>query len=161
MSIPLPTNLTYSKTINDHVFLYDNTTLYFFETDEDTGTSMWAYNVSQSSFMDLSVGGGPNNPVIAADGAWASNPATGQSWYVGASSSGLAKRSASLSTPSPQILDSSTPSNISWLPGASDGPQLSAATMVFVRAGKAGILVAFGGVNVSASSLLPSGTNHQ
>lgn len=147
-SIPLPSGVPYSD--DWQPFFYDNSSLLFYVPNTTTGDKIWTYNVSTETFQELSVKGSSNNPAVTDNGAWISNPATGQSYYTGNPSSGLARRSPS--SPWLQILDSST-SNIQWLAGGGGGPLLSYAAMVYVRAGKAGILVAFGGVDVSPAAI--------
>ncbi|KAK6544630.1 hypothetical protein TWF694_001319 [Orbilia ellipsospora] len=154
--------------INDDegVFLYTNTTLYFYEPDQDrtNGTSIWTFNASNETFTQVTVGGGENVPYQLYPGGFASDPATGRMYYSGSLRNsqkrkvkrtlgdvegegyGVVRRAPSV--PWVQILDASGGDfNASWVGGAGGGPTLLYGTLQYVRYGKKGILVGFGGVD--------------
>lgn len=108
---------------------------------------MWTYDVSTDSFNNVTVGGTKNVPTTGFVGAYVSNPVTGLSYYIGSSTTAIKKRA--VTTPTLQVLDSSTP-DIQWQAvEGNEAPPLRSSQMNYVRAGAEGILVAFGGVDVS------------
>ena len=89
----------------------------------------------------MPVAGATNNPRIDEDGAWASNPASGLSYYIGTSNS------TSATVAQLQEFDSSR-EDIRWTSISAEAPPLNNAQMVYVRSGVAGVLIAFGGTDV-------------
>lgn len=148
-SIALPSGVPYSD--DNQLFFYDNSTLYFYDPDtylNQTGLrgSMWTYDVASEIFTYINVSGDTNIPYAPHQGAFVSNPATGMSFYTGVQDKGLGKRDVTV--PWVQVFDSSTSADVKWLTGAGGGPQFSEAQMVYIRSGKEGVLIAFGGVDV-------------
>ncbi|EPS44696.1 hypothetical protein H072_1312, partial [Dactylellina haptotyla CBS 200.50] len=152
------------------IFLYTNTTLWFYEPDSDSsnGTSIWTFNAQNETFSQVSVGGGENVPFQIFAGGYASDPATGTMYYTGSyrnsqkrrrrkrrtlGSGGVGEYEFELDKRAPtrpwmQILDASRgDGNATWLSGAGRGPTLLYGTLQYVRYGKKGILVGFGGVD--------------
>ena len=97
-----------------------------------------------------------------------SDPATGQMYYTGGYRNSQKKRrkrapgevgeykfeleKRAPTVPWMQVLDASTgEKNATWLTGAGRGPTLLYGTLQYVRYGKKGILVGFGGVDVRLS----------
>ncbi|KAF3926541.1 hypothetical protein AA313_de0200729 [Arthrobotrys entomopaga] len=153
---------------DEGVFMYTNTTLYFYEPDQDrtNGTSIWTFNASNQTFAEVTVGGGENNPYQIFPGGFASDPATGRMYYTGSLKNSQKKRKVKRtlgdvekeegygvvkrapSVPWVQILDASRGDySANWVGGAGGGPTLLYGTLQYVRYGKKGILVGFGGVD--------------
>lgn len=158
-AIDLPNGVPYQD--DDGMFLYTNTTLYFYapSLDSTNGTEIWTYDVENQEFNKLDVEGGDNVPHQIYPGGYASDPANGMMYYTGSyrdsqkrrkrkrGKSGLGERAPE--RPWLQMLDASRPGEEKWLEGAGDGPTLLYGTLQYVRYGKKGILVGFGGVDVS------------
>ncbi|KAF3936105.1 hypothetical protein ABW20_dc0109653 [Dactylellina cionopaga] len=162
------------------IFMYTNTTLYFYEpevNDIDNGTSIWTYNAESSEFKQATVGGGENVPYQIFPGGYASDPATGRMYYTGSYRNSQKRRrrkrrereenllelvgeeyafeleKRAPSRPWMQILDASRgDNNANWLTGVGNGPTLLYGTLQYVRYGKKGILVGFGGVDPDDNS---------
>ena len=133
----------------------DNTTLYFYNPASTTSDTIWSYNVSTSTWKDVPVASASSNPPAPSTGGWTSDPVTGRSFYLGTPDSALARRD--IASPGLQMLDTST-STPTWTSETPGSPLLSAAQMVYVRSGEAGVLVAFGGVDPNDHSEFNSDT---
>ena len=133
----------------------DNTTLYFYDPTETASDTVWTYNVSTSSWKNIPVASASANAPAPSTGGWVSNAVGGKSFYLGTPESALSRRD--IASPGLQVLDTST-TPPQWTSGTAGGPLLSAAGMVYVRSGEAGVLVAFGGVDPNDHSEFSSST---
>lgn len=130
-------------------FFYDHTMLYPYagmvgpEKDIPTDTIM-AFNSSSNSWDAVQIRGGAmigNN----SEGVFASDPRTGASFYTGGW--GLAYNGMSNGTVEFQSRNSDSPEWDIKTAGGSGipGPNILKGSMVYVRRGRAGVLLAFGG----------------
>ena len=152
-AIPMPSGVPYA--VDFAPLFADNTTLYFYDPAKTTSDTIWGYNVSTSTWKDVPVASAGSNPPAPSTGGWASDPVTGRSFYLGTPDSALARRD--IASPGLQMLDTST-STPTWTSGIPGSPLLSAAQMVYVRSGEAGVLIAFGGVDPNDHSEFDSDT---
>lgn len=138
----------------------DNTTLYFYNPADTSSETIWTYNVSTESWKDIPVASASANPAAPSTGGWTSNAVAGKSFYLGTPDSALARRdlvSRDIASPGLQMLDTSViPAK--WTLDTAGAPLLSAAEMVYVRSGGAGVLIAFGGVDPNDHSEFSSNT---
>ena len=129
---------------------YGGYRLYFYTPNTTTSDTVWTYNVSTQSWKELPVANATDNPKVGQLGAWASNPATGLSYYIGDPTvDGKGNRVDAGKSAQLQEFDSST-TQFKWSTGSESAgtPSLNAAQMVYVRSGEAGVLIAFGGTDV-------------
>ncbi|KAK6332344.1 hypothetical protein TWF696_003062 [Orbilia brochopaga] len=159
------------------IILHTNTTMYFYEPDgvNNNGTSVWTYNAQTEKFALVTIDGGENVAYQPYQGGYASDPGTGRMFYIGGyrNSQKKRKRKRELDTgltignsvampenvkrelaeraptiPWMQILDASEGDDkAKWLPGSGGGPTLLYGQLNYVRYGKKGILVGFGGID--------------
>ncbi|KAK6529091.1 hypothetical protein TWF694_004309 [Orbilia ellipsospora] len=130
--------------------LYTNTSLYFYDPvfPRDT-TSIFTYNAETNTQRTLSVNGSDNYPFQNTQGGIASDPSSGRMFYTGhfEGTEGSDTSPPTAKRPWLQILYEDGRNNtVTWLEGAGGGPELYGAAMHYLRYGKEGILVAFGGL---------------
>ncbi|KAK6356192.1 hypothetical protein TWF718_000564 [Orbilia javanica] len=145
--------------------LYTNTTIYFYDPSISS-SKVWTYNAEKEEFKEVTIADEENVPEQVFAGGWASDPATGTMYYTGSYRNSQKKRKRRWggliggreeyntlekrvpTRPWMQILDTSGgDDNAKWLEGAGRGPTLLYGTLQYVRYGKKGILVGFGGVD--------------
>jgi hypothetical protein len=124
----------------------DNTTLYFYNPENTNSDTIWTYNVSTSSWKEVQVSNAADNPPAPKPGGWVSTAGIGKSFYMGTPDDALSGRDTTVPNPGLQILDTTT-TPPAWKAGIQGGPLLSSAEVVYVRSGKQGVLIAFGGVD--------------
>ena len=152
-AIPMPSDVPYA--VDFAPLFSDNTTLYFYNPADTTSETVWTYNVSTNTWKDLPVASASTNPPAPSTGGWVSDAVTGRSFYLGTPDSALARRD--ITSPGLQLLDTSV-STPKWTSGIPGSPLLSAAQMVYVRSGEAGVLIAFGGVDPNSHTEFASST---
>ncbi|KAF3179662.1 hypothetical protein TWF106_002862 [Orbilia oligospora] len=145
--------------------IYTNTTIYFYDPSI-SNSKIWTYNADTEEFKEITVADDQNVPEQIYAGGWASDPATGMMYYTGSYRNSQKKRKRSWgwltggkeeenvlerrapTRPWMQVLDASEGDDkAKWLEGAGRGPTLLYGTLQYVRYGKKGILVGFGGVD--------------
>ncbi|KAI0454373.1 hypothetical protein F5B21DRAFT_243559 [Xylaria acuta] len=130
-------------------FFYDHTTLYPYaglvgpEADR-LNSQLWAFNSSNNMWRRTEAAGGRIPFWGNSEGVYASDPRTGKSFYTGGTI--LAYNGTNNATVK---FDSSADNNPQWdiqtfYPGI-PGPDILKGAMVYVRRGREGILIAFGG----------------
>ena len=135
-------------------FFYDHTTLYAYGgiiggNANGTQNGLWTYNTTNGTWGLTIVEGGALSFGDDTEGCFANDPSQGLSFYTGGwemafndTNNGIVK------------FDSSDPAQPQWNfetagLGSMQGPDILKGSMVFVRKGLAGILVAFGGYNTT------------
>ena len=135
-------------------FLYDHTILYAYGgiiggNANGTQNGLWTYNTTNSTWGLSIVEGGTLSYGNDTEGLFANNPGQSLSFYTGGwdmaynnTNNGIVK------------FDFSDPPHPQWYflqaqSGGMPSPDILKGSMVFVRKGQAGILVAFGGYNTT------------
>ncbi|KAK6531146.1 hypothetical protein TWF281_007970 [Arthrobotrys megalospora] len=147
--------------------IYTNTTIYFYDPSI-SNEEIWTYNAQTEEFKKVTIADEQNVPLQVFAGGWASDPATGLMYYTGSYRNSQKKKrrrdggylidggvvgeyaleKRAPTRPWMQILDASEGDDkLKWLEGAGRGPTLLYGTLQYVRYGKKGILVGFGGVD--------------
>ncbi|KAK6363443.1 hypothetical protein TWF730_000874 [Orbilia blumenaviensis] len=145
--------------------IYTNTTIYFYDPST-SNSAIWTYNVQTEEFKEINIADEQNVPEQVFAGGWASDPATGLMYYTGSYRNSQKRKRRDIDGPingaveefalekrAPtrpwmQILDASEGDDkAKWLEGAGRGPTLLYGTLQYVRYGRKGILVGFGGVD--------------
>ncbi|RVD84105.1 uncharacterized protein DFL_005873 [Arthrobotrys flagrans] len=145
--------------------IYTNTTIYFYDPSI-SNSKIWTYNAQTEEFQEVTIADDQNVPEQIYPGGGASDPATGRMYYTGSYRNSQKKRKRrwggligggeeenvlekrAPTRPWMQILDASEGDDkAKWLEGAGRGPTLLYGTLQYVRYGKKGILVGFGGVD--------------
>ena len=153
-AIPMPSGVPSS--VDFAPLFTDNTTLYFYNPADTTSDTIWTYNVSTTTWKSIPVSNAGSNPSAALTGGWVSAPGTGKSYYTGTSDSALARRDT-VPNPGLQIFDS-TSSTPKWTSNIQGGMLLSSGELVYVRSGREGVLLAFGGVDPNEHTQFASST---
>ncbi|TGJ83454.1 hypothetical protein E0Z10_g5283 [Xylaria hypoxylon] len=131
-------------------FFYDHTTIYPYaglvgpEADGVNNNELYAFNSSDNSWKQVQVEGGKISFGENSEGVYASDPRTGTSFYTGGwvtayngTYNGTVKFRSS---------NSGTPYwSFETAVAGMQGPNILKGSMVYVRKGQAGILIAFGG----------------
>lgn len=149
---------------------YDNTTLYLFAgtSDEMPATqAMWNYNVSSNKWNRPNAAGGMFNFNNREDGWYTSDPASGQSFFLGGQEGGINGVYASRHVPGMVKFDASNPALLSWKNETQQSdsrrslatPSSISGSMVFVRMGRKGVLIGFGGYDVRYTTNERGGLN--
>lgn len=133
-------------------FFTTNDTIYVFAgtSNEEKNNVLAAYNFTTSTWSNVSVSGGDFNYGSRTGGASVSVPESGMSFYLGGDNP---------HTPGLLRFNASNSKSVAWtnetLGSGSHGtpvPDLARHNMVYIPAGTEGILIAFGGSNVSFPS---------
>ncbi|RWA14358.1 hypothetical protein EKO27_g719 [Xylaria grammica] len=141
-------------------FFYDHTMLYPYagligpEAD-GTNNALWGFNTSDNSWNFTRVEGGRISFGENSEGVYASDPRTGTSFYTGGwvtSFNGMYNGTVKFRSSNTDSLSWSFETALAGL----QGPNILKGSMVYVRKGGAGILIAFGGYQTAyAGSQIP------
>ncbi|KAF3924705.1 hypothetical protein AA313_de0207222 [Arthrobotrys entomopaga] len=146
------TSTAFPEAANQGTILYTNTTLYFYDPELiGDAASIFTYNAETNTQRTLSVNGSDNYPLQNVQGGIASDPSTGRMFYTGHFEGENDTNTSPPSSKSPwmQILyEDSKTDEVKWLEGAGAGPGWGGAAMHYLRYGKEGVLIAFGGTLV-------------
>lgn len=135
-------------------FFYDNTTLYLYaglpSSDESATNRLWAYNVMDSLWREVTVKGGNYQHGSRETALFASIPGAGLSFFSGGKEG---------DTPGIIRFNSSNPATLTWENDTSfsysnlksPGPLRSEGQLVFIPVGEQGVLISIGGYNVCSS----------
>lgn len=136
------------------VFFYDNTTLYLYaglpNPDESATNRLWAYNVLDSLWREVTVNGGNYQHGSRGSALYASIPGAGLSFLSGGQDG---------DTPGILRFNSSNPAALTWENDTSFSynnlksprPLRSEGQLIFVPVGEQGVLISIGGYNVCTS----------
>ncbi|KAJ8117712.1 hypothetical protein ONZ43_g4144 [Nemania bipapillata] len=130
-------------------FFYDHTTLYPYAglVGPDAGgsdSSLWAFNSANNTWTSVQVEGGQISFGNNSEGVYASDPRTGTSFYTGGYTvafNGTYNGTVKFRSPNPGPLGWEFRTAVVGM----QGPDILKGAMVYVRKGRAGILIAFGG----------------
>ncbi|KAI0880861.1 uncharacterized protein GGS22DRAFT_77219 [Annulohypoxylon maeteangense] len=149
-SVDLPsTSLVNNRGGSAGTFFYDHTSLYPYAgmigPDADgINNSLWSFNTTDDTWNLAQVQGGKISFGTNSEGVYASDPSTGTSFYTGGwvmafnnTNNGTVKFQ-SFNSASPQWTFETATTGI-------QGPNILKGTMVHLRKGQAGVLLAFGG----------------
>lgn len=147
-----PSDTLLGKNDQRGTFFYDHSTLYAYAgiISNDTNgasNSLWAFNTTTNQWVFTVVEGGDYQFNNNSEGEYASIPATGQSFYTGGWGIGINRTLAGLvafesgATPSWNFVNTNT--------AGLAPPSIMMGGMEYVRKGQKGVLIAFGGYDVS------------
>ncbi|KAI0875671.1 hypothetical protein GGS24DRAFT_489139 [Hypoxylon argillaceum] len=130
-------------------FFYDHTTLYPYAglvgpEAAGSSSSLWAFNSGNNSWTSVQVEGGQISFGNNSEGVYASDPRTGTSFYTGGYTvafNGTYNGTVKFRSPNPGPLGWEFRTAVVGM----QGPDILKGSMVYLRKGRAGILVALGG----------------
>ena len=132
---------------------YDHTTLFAYSAilgrnSNGSNNALWSYDTMSSAWSLKQVEGGQIAFGSNSEGLYASDPSTGLSFYTGGWQMAFNNTNNGIVR-----FDSSDPTAPQWnfatTQTGMQGPDILKGAMSFVRKGKAGVLIAFGGYNTT------------
>jgi hypothetical protein len=148
-SIPVPSsvgsgNMGSFFTSGDMLYSYSTDSAFPYATDTIIG-----YNTVTNKWSNLTVSGGAFNIAGRGAGFTTTNPNTGMGFYLGTGSPG---DQGSWDINGLLVFNGTDPNDLKWTNETANAPIIDAGSMAYIPISKEGVLIAYGGVDTTATS---------